>query len=236
MPRLAIDYSKTIMYRIVCKDPTIKDCYVGSTTNFTKRKTQHKGNCDNEKYKNYNINVYQFIREHNGWDNFDMIEIEKYNAKDQHDQARRERYWLEFYGATLNKQVPSRSQTEYQEKNKEIIAEQKKEYYKENKEDITNRIKKYREENKEQYINYNKIHREENKEHYFNYSKEYREQHKEHYIEYFKNYREENKDKISEKITCVCGSICRRSDISRHLKSKKHQLFILNISSNNLTA
>ena len=30
MPKLEIDYSKAIMYKIVCKDPTIKELYVGS--------------------------------------------------------------------------------------------------------------------------------------------------------------------------------------------------------------
>jgi hypothetical protein len=38
MPRLPIDYSKSIIYKIVCKDLDVKDCYVGSTTNFTNRK------------------------------------------------------------------------------------------------------------------------------------------------------------------------------------------------------
>ena len=32
MPRIAMDYNKTIMYRIVCNDLEIKDCYVGHTT------------------------------------------------------------------------------------------------------------------------------------------------------------------------------------------------------------
>jgi hypothetical protein len=31
-----------IFYRIVCKNPEIKECYVGSTTNFKIRKQSHK--------------------------------------------------------------------------------------------------------------------------------------------------------------------------------------------------
>ena len=42
--------------------------------------------------------------------------------------------------------------------------------------------------------------------------------HRQHYID--------NREKISArkaiKVTCECGSICRRGDIARHLKSKKH--------------
>ncbi len=49
MPKTKIDYSKTIIYRIVCKDLSITECYVGHTTNFTKRKCQHKNDCNNEK-------------------------------------------------------------------------------------------------------------------------------------------------------------------------------------------
>ena len=66
MPKQPIDFSKTIMYRIVCKNPEIKECYVGSTTDFKSRKQRHKHNCNSEHSKHYNINVYQFIREHNG--------------------------------------------------------------------------------------------------------------------------------------------------------------------------
>lgn len=116
MPRVSIDYSKTVIYRIVCKDPTIKDCYVGSTTDFKSRKKSHKSNCNNDKQKkHYNLNIYQFIRKNGGWNNFDMIEIEKYNAIDHLDQLKQERYWLEFYQATLNMVIPSRTDNEYNE-------------------------------------------------------------------------------------------------------------------------
>jgi len=135
MPRLAINYSKTIIYRIVCRDPTITDCYVGSTTDFTKRKNNHKSACTNSKDTNYHYYVYQFIRDNGNWCNWDILEIEKYRAVDKPDQARRERYWLETYGATLNKQVPSRTETEY-----------KKEYYEENKEQILEKQKEYNKE------------------------------------------------------------------------------------------
>ena len=32
MPKKEIDYSNTIIYRIVCKDTNITECYVGHTT------------------------------------------------------------------------------------------------------------------------------------------------------------------------------------------------------------
>ena len=53
MPRTAINYEKTIIYQIVCKDITITDKYVGHTTNFTNRKRNHKMSCNNIKNNTY---------------------------------------------------------------------------------------------------------------------------------------------------------------------------------------
>jgi len=116
MPKKPVDYSKTIIYRIVCKNPEIKECYVGSTTDVKSRKQNHKHYCNNETSKKYNFNVYNFIRSNGNWENFSMLEIERYNAIDKPDQAKRERHWLEFYNATLNSQVPSRTRKEYKDK------------------------------------------------------------------------------------------------------------------------
>ena len=54
MPKIPIDYSKTIIYKIICNDDP-NFLYVGSTTNYVKRKQQHKSTCSNEKDKNYNL-------------------------------------------------------------------------------------------------------------------------------------------------------------------------------------
>ena len=153
MPRLAIDYSKTIMYRIVCRDPNIIDCYVGATTDFKTRIYQHKtvcNNCNNIKSKRYHYYVYQFIRDNGGWDNWDILEIEKYTAIDKADQARRERYWLETYRATLNKIIPSRTEKEHRDDNREQKKENSKKYYQKNKEQLLENVNKYRDENREQ--------------------------------------------------------------------------------------
>ena len=37
MPKTPIDYTKTVIYKIVCLDLDIKDSCVGSTTSFIKR-------------------------------------------------------------------------------------------------------------------------------------------------------------------------------------------------------
>ena len=145
MPRIEIDWSKTIIYKLVCNDVNIKDCYVGATTNFNKRKAQHKSKCNNENDRKYSINVYQFIRNNGNWNNWSMIMIEEYKiCKNQLESNARERYWIELLEAKLNSQIPTRTMKEYNTINKE----KNKIYYQNNKE----RYKiKYEEQNKKKY-------------------------------------------------------------------------------------
>lgn len=133
MPKLLIDYSKTIMYKIVCKDLSITDVYVGHTTNFVKRKNNHKTVCNNIYNKSYHFKLYEFIRENGDWDNFNMIEIEKYPCIDGNEASSRERYWYEQLNATLNKCIPCRNKNEYYKDNKDKILDYKKDYYQTNK-------------------------------------------------------------------------------------------------------
>jgi hypothetical protein len=42
MPPKKIDYSKLIIYKLVCKELKVKDVYVSTTTIFRRQKTEHK--------------------------------------------------------------------------------------------------------------------------------------------------------------------------------------------------
>ena len=75
MPKTPIDYSKTIIYKICCKDPSITDVYVGHTTDLTKRRCKHKYCCNNPENKYFNCLKYQFIRENGGWSNWEIVVI-----------------------------------------------------------------------------------------------------------------------------------------------------------------
>ena len=77
MPRTNINYSNTIIYKLYCKDLSISQLYIGHTTNMRRRKYSHNWKCNNDN-KSYNSKVYTFIRENGGFDNWDMIEIERY--------------------------------------------------------------------------------------------------------------------------------------------------------------
>ncbi len=144
MPRNEIDYSKTIIYKIVCNDLTVTDCYVGSTTDFKTRKCAHKNNCNNENGTKYDLKIYKMIRDNGGWSNWSMIQIELYPCKDSNEAHSRERYWYENLNAKLNTQMPNRTGKEYiskyQDDHKEHLKEYKAKYYEENKDRIKEKI------------------------------------------------------------------------------------------------
>jgi hypothetical protein len=127
---------KGYIYKLCCKDLTITDIYIGSTRNFTRRKARHKSCCNNENIKEYNSNVYQFIRANNGWNNWDMVLVEKGEFEETIDLHKRERYWIETLGANLNTSIPTRTQKELYQ----IQKEDKKKYYLDNRERIFERI------------------------------------------------------------------------------------------------
>ncbi len=99
MPKNIIDYSNTIIYKICCNDETVKDVYVGHTTNFIKRKNCHKTACYNLKN---NIKIYNVIRENGGWDNWSMIEIARYYCKDATEAKIKEQEHNISLNSTLN--------------------------------------------------------------------------------------------------------------------------------------
>ena len=74
MPKLPIDHSNTIIYKLVHKeDYDNVNIYIGSTTDFIRRKNSHKSNCCNEKSKEYNEKKYQYIRGNGGWECLNMM-------------------------------------------------------------------------------------------------------------------------------------------------------------------
>ena len=146
---MVVDYSKAVFYKLCCKDPRIKEIYVGSTCAFRARKAAHKGSCCIDTRSNHNFPVYQYMREHGGWENWDMVEIERKTCVDKRESGVRERYWVETLGATLNRQVPTRTRNQYYADNKEGILEIRRKYEEDNKEDLLEIRRKYRHNNKE---------------------------------------------------------------------------------------
>ena len=104
---------------------------------------------------------------------------------------------------------------EYMESNKDYFKQKQREYYENNKDIISERSKKYREEHPELLSEQRKksrlLHIDKRKAH-------------------GKSYWAENAGEINEKrkqkITCECGQILSKWDISKHLKSSTHKYFV----------
>ena len=148
MPKNVIDYSKCVIYKICCKDPSVTYEYYGHTTDKTRRKQEHKCVCNNQNHKKHNLKIYQVIRENDGWDNWDFIIIEDYPCQNVDEARLRERYWIELKQSTLNTNIPGRTSKEYRQDNFNTISKNHKKYYDENKEILLDKQKKYYEENK----------------------------------------------------------------------------------------
>jgi hypothetical protein len=130
-----------IIYKIVCNDLNIKNTYVGSTTNFTKRKYNHK----QMSKKITNRKLYQNICENGGWENWTMLQLETIDCS-KPEALLKEREWYEKLNAELNMLIPSRTNQEYKQK-----------YYENNKDKSNQQSKLYRENNKEHIAEYRKI-------------------------------------------------------------------------------
>jgi len=141
MPRIANDYSKTTIYAIVCNNPEITDCYVGSTCCLYSRNANHKSDYDNPE-KNHK-RVYQFINQNGGYESFSIKTLEEGSFKTQRETEEREQHWCNILNASLNTRSPIRDiekkkkrQKKYYEDNKTQIKLQQKEYYLKNREKI----------------------------------------------------------------------------------------------------
>jgi len=149
MPRLPIDYSKSVIYKIYSNDQDVNEIYIGSTTNFRKRKHKHKClslNKNNQNTNEYNRYVYEYINNNGGWNSFNMTILERYDCNNKIELQTREAYYIKHLNATLNKQIPCRTSKQYRIDNKDKIIQYR----------IDNRDKfiQYRIDNKDKINNY----------------------------------------------------------------------------------
>ena len=163
MPRLPIDYTKTIIYKLCCKDPDVLEIYVGHTTHLVNRKNQHKNGCHNPNNDKYNLKVYQYIRANGGWENFNMIVLERFSCIDEYDACAKEQEYITNLHSTLNSKYASRTHQQYYEDNKEQKTIYCRQYYEDNIVKKQEQGKQYYENNKEQILIRNSNYREENR-------------------------------------------------------------------------
>ena len=157
------DYSNSCIYQIICKDETIKDSYIGSTTNFKRRMNQHRDSVDNYKSRKHKYKLYQFIRAHGGWQNWIMKPIIHYSCLDKMEAAEHERFYYDSLKPTLNDQIPLRTRKEWIEANRPKINKLANNYYHNNKDKCLESQKKWTSKNKEKIKIIKKTYYEKNK-------------------------------------------------------------------------
>jgi hypothetical protein len=191
-----VNYQQGKIYKIECNETGL--IYIGSTSEPTlaRRLTKHV-----QGYKEYKAGKGKYMSSYiileNG--NYDIYLIENCPCNSKDELHQREGYHVKNNDC-VNKNIPCRTRVEYYEANKERFSKLGKEYYMENKDKKIEYQRQYSKNNKDFIL----------------------EQKKEYYIK--------NKDRIiekqKEKVTCVCGSIHRKSDTKQHQKRKIHIDFI----------
>ena len=223
MPKKVPDYTKSSIYKIVHKeDFNNENIYIGSTTNFIQRKKSHKKTCNKENDKDYNLKLYQYIRENGGWNDWTMIQIQPYSCNSKKELETEERRFIEQLKAKLNNNIPTTTQVEYHYDNREKILEKQKEYYYDNKDKIVEKNKKWYNDNKEIIAQKSKEYRNKNKDKI----KQYQNHNKEKIAKQKKEKYEANKEKILEKlaikINCDnCGCEITKTYLEKHKRTQK---------------
>lgn len=200
------NYKSSCIYVIEFKNEVI---YVGSTTNFTTRKRQHKYTCLNEKMKGYNIPLYKFIRKNGSWDNVLIKKILDFPCETKRELNLKEHEYINTYlnggSKLLNKKCIGKEY--YQQK------KYRKNYYNNNKQRILNNVNEYKNNNIDKIKEY---------------QKEYGKNNRDKKNAANRRYKIKNKEKRriydAQRLKCPnCGKEMRRDSLRKHKKICKLQ-------------
>jgi len=202
------DYSKACIYKIKHLDDfDDENIYIGATCNLIRRRNRHKNLCNNPNNKEYNRNVYKYIRDNGGWEQFIVFKISDFSCKSKSELNIEERRYLDLMKPKLNMIKSYVSKEEAYERDKEISRKyrmehkeeksiQNKVWYLKNKEKVIERVHTYYQNNKEKIAEKEKIKYQRNK--------------------------EKIKENRKEKTTCECGCEIQKDHLSRHKRTQKH--------------
>lgn len=91
--------SEFVVYKIVCKDPLIKDFYIGSTKDLQRRICAHNNTSKN---KTSNMKIHEFMRNNGGPENFDFEILHKETFIDIKSTRITEQTYINNLKPTLN--------------------------------------------------------------------------------------------------------------------------------------
>ena len=179
--------------------------YIGSTDDYEKRMKKHKSDCFNPNVPQYNYKIYHAIRENDGVYKTEII----YMLQEGEDNFIVEQKYQDLLSPELcmmraynSPEYTKKYQTQYNF----VRKAQQKEY-------------DARPERKAKRLQYGR----ENKEYYAQYRLDNKENSKAYYTQYRLDNKEELRVKAGTKVTCECGRVTNRANLSTHRKSKIHQ-------------
>jgi len=139
------DFSKSIIYNIRHMESK-EVVYVGSTTNFSQRKTKHKYKYNKGEYFTYPI--YCHIRDNGGFDCFEVIPIKSLKLRNKTELLIAEQEEIDKHRTLVNSRKAhmtiEQKRIDHNERNKkwyENNTEKHKKYYQEHKENINEKQK-----------------------------------------------------------------------------------------------
>ena len=157
MPYKVANYKNGKIYKIEhLEKPEL--VYIGSTTQFNRRKANHKRACNNETGSAYNLKLYDMVRANGGWNEFKMMVIKEYPCDNKTELLIEEEKHRKEYQATLNQIRAHRTEEETKQYNKEYTTDNIKK--------ITEYQNKWRNDNKDYPIKW----KNENKEYFKDYA------------------------------------------------------------------
>ncbi len=108
------------VYKIVCKNKEITECYIGSSVNFDRRKIDHKSHSKNLNSRHYCYPLYMFINVNGGWENWEIEVIKEYKFITKKELNINEQYYIELLQPHLNGQNAKGLDIERRKKSSQI--------------------------------------------------------------------------------------------------------------------
>jgi hypothetical protein len=214
---------------MICSEQTDK-VYIGSTKQtledrFSVHKSQAK-------------RTDKYCRSRLLLNNFTDCRIVLIEITTKENRLVRERYWIEHYvDRAVNCQIPGRTKKQYYQQHADEYKEYNRDYYQQHIDELKEKQKEYYQQHADEYKEYNRDYyqqhidelKEKQKGYYQQHAAEYKKYNRDYYQQHIDEIKERNKEYRSTKITCACGATIRTDSKSKHLRSKKHQDYLLSI-------
>lgn len=119
MPLQKINFQTGFIYKIECRDPLVINKYWGSSCGQERyRRSCHKCCCTNPNDIRYNMQLYKFIREHGGWDNWVFIKIKDFPCANRNELNIEEQKYILADPTCLNTYKAHQTENEKLEQHK----------------------------------------------------------------------------------------------------------------------